>query len=312
MQHANGLKIGWHREHTVRLSLDPFLQTFIILTIVKGKKFGRTRNVSKSSDKRDLSEGQSSVVDELQKRVVEGIKWNTEDTIEVGSSIQHSNPNKTYSGFHSFPKPAIIPEWDSPAQQLELSNKANLANLTTTSTGNGDEGSLSLDLPVPSPLNFIIVTGLSTMAAMLHNGRILNIPCDRGPPVPSIFLSLTHSTHLYPAALAPTFLQSTVPHFPYVDLLPFPSLRDNLLKAGEIVNALEMWSDLSNGGVKVWGRQSWDERNWEVGEGFARKWWFLMDESILRVTNFWRRLRDEVDLEIGALKNPTQGNVWEL
>lgn len=140
---------------------------------------------------------------------------------------------------------------------------------------------------------------------MLFNASILKIACSevRGR---SIFIPPTLST---PKSLTPTPLQLTLPHWPYIDLLPLPALRNKLLQAHDIIDPRDIWQDLANGEVKVWGTQSWDERGWEITEPFARKWWFLMDEEVLGTTNFWRAARGEQGLDVGTLRRSLGKNV---
>lgn len=73
-----------------------------------------------------------------------------------------------------------------------------------------------------------------------------------------------------------------------------------------------MWDDLCRREVKVWGGLSWDARSWEVGEAFARKWWWLMDENLLSVLNFWRGLRGEGELSLSGIRLGGMGKVWEV
>lgn len=44
---------------------------------------------------------------------------------------------------------------------------------------------------------------------------------------------------------------------------------------------------------RIWGSTPWESHGWEIGEGFVRKWGFLLDEEILSGTNFWRAQRGE-------------------
>lgn len=157
------------------------------------------------------------------------------------------------------------------------------------------------NLHTPSPTtdtHFILFHSTSTIAAMLANSAILGIPCDR-PSNPGIFI---HSTVVCPPALMPTALQSLIPHYPYLDIIPIPALRNKLLKANDIIEVQEIWQDLSVGEVKVWGNTSWEEEGWEIGERFALKWWFLMDEEVLKSTNFWRRMRNEKALTVEGIR----------
>lgn len=88
---------------------------------------------------------------------------------------------------------------------------------------------------------------------------------------------------------------------PYIDILPFSSLRDSLLRASEVVHAAEFWSDMVSGNLRVWGMTPWDKRGWEVRETFAKKWWWLITEDVLEETNFWRVSRGEKPLLLGSL-----------
>jgi hypothetical protein len=96
---------------------------------------------------------------------------------------------------------------------------------------------------------------MSTLSAMLTNVSILQVKCS--PPKGMGI----HVPELYPAppSLIPTPMQSTIPHFVYLDLIPIPSLRNRLLSAGDIIDVREMWADLLAGDVKVWGNIPWEE-----------------------------------------------------
>jgi hypothetical protein len=156
--------------------------------------------------------------------------------------------------------------------------------------------------PDISPLadtHFIVVRGMSTSAALFTNAKILQIRCDyvRAPDV------YVEAGFKAPAALIPVPLQTENPHYPYIDLLPFPKLRHNLLHAGNMMNPREMWEDLTDGDVKVWGNSPWDEKGWEFGEKFITKYWYVMDNEVLSTANFWRMTRDEPMLSLEAIKS---------
>ncbi|EEA19245.1 hypothetical protein TMatcc_010199 [Talaromyces marneffei ATCC 18224] len=113
-----------------------------------------------------------------------------------------------------------------------------------------------------------------------------------------------------PPTLWPTKLQQTIPHEDWVDIIPHPRWRDNVLLALGTFDEDELWSDTIGGlfegfpqseierrGVIVWS-PPWDICGWEITEGFWKKWGFLMKgcEDILDVTNYWRRQRGEEPL----------------
>jgi hypothetical protein len=169
---------------------------------------------------------------------------------------------------------------------------------------------------------------------MLHNAAILSIPCSsRRQHQPSIYLRLpapasqespSHETpgsgasslgvpslspppspsstpSPYPPALHPTPLQLSIPHLPYIDLLPFPAVRNNLLLADSLVSCPEIWADFTSGDIRVWGSTPWEPTGWEIGERFARKWWWILDRGVVEKGNFWRGVRGEGGLVVKAL-----------
>jgi len=108
-----------------------------------------------------------------------------------------------------------------------------------------------------------------------------------------------------PPNLRPTQLQCTVPHHPWIDLLPVPQLRDNLFQMGldfdeeRLCHDLRGYRNESNErtGVLVW-RDPWDANGWEVSEAFVKSWgWTIKGCSdIMRSTNYWRGQRGEKPL----------------
>ena len=122
-------------------------------------------------------------------------------------------------------------------------------------------------------------------------------------------------THL-PPNLHPTPTQMTVPHHPFLDALPWPSVRDNLIcifnlppasrppvaqgDDGKGEGIMKLWQDLddSHEGVRVhgnfveWGAGSeLSEEVWEIGELFYRNWWWCIDARIVGTANAKRRER---------------------
>lgn len=125
--------------------------------------------------------------------------------------------------------------------------------------------------------------GMLTLAAFRLNNEILAIDCSR--LVPSINIKPSTPT---PPASTPTLLQTTKPHLPYIDLIPFPLFRDDILRACEVVQSEDFWHDMVSGKLKVWGQTPWDRRGWEMHEDFVAKWWWVIAEDMLEETNFWR------------------------
>lgn len=129
-------------------------------------------------------------------------------------------------------------------------------------------------------------------------------------------LPVSADTHSVPPSLQPTFLQSTIPHEDWLESIPHPKWRDNILLSLGTFDAHQLWSDTIGGlfkgfpatgieqpGLLVWGTP-WDIMGWEVSEEFYLKWKFLFkgceDDACLS-TNRWRTLRGEEPLDFGRL-----------
>ncbi|PWY92328.1 hypothetical protein BO70DRAFT_402264 [Aspergillus heteromorphus CBS 117.55] len=112
-----------------------------------------------------------------------------------------------------------------------------------------------------------------------------------------------------PPALQPTLVQRTVPHHPWLDLIPVPQMRDNLILVEDLVDDAQLCRDMcGNGtrargvgigetGVIVW-KDPWDPEGWEVTETFVRLWgWVVRDcWELFASTDAWRARRGERSL----------------
>lgn len=115
-----------------------------------------------------------------------------------------------------------------------------------------------------------------------------------------------------PPHLQPTLLQRTVEHQPWIDIIPHPTWRDNLILAQGTYDADDLCNDVVGGlwdevpgpdvaerGVIAWS-PPWDIGGWEVSEGFLKKWGWLLRGcgEVFEATNRWRRMRGEEDLVV--------------
>ena len=115
-----------------------------------------------------------------------------------------------------------------------------------------------------------------------------------------------------PPSLRPTEIQRIVPHHPWLDFFPFPPMRDMLIMTEHLFDDIELCHDLmafwdtrdTQATLLVWGNP-WEPRNWEVTNGFAAKWGWLLRGSpdLLASTNYWRKTRGE-ELLIWNKVNP--------
>lgn len=135
-------------------------------------------------------------------------------------------------------------------------------------------------------------------------------------------LSLPHS-------LKPTQLQMNSPHPNWMDIFPFPDLRDNLIKKQLTFNHIELLQDLvgdfvhvmpptipqesvlsstkaenmyplmEENGLILWGEPHLSE-SWEMTFSFWKKWSHITGEckELVRCSNSWRSSRGEQPLPI--------------
>lgn len=183
----------------------------------------------------------------------------------------------------------------------------------------------ALNAPRPTQLQFLI--RLNVLDALARNAMALNFPVEglcadhfnspfthQGPgpgpgPVSTVWTGA-------PQSLAPTVLQRTVRHHPWIDLFPLPRFRDNILLAleADFIDEDELCGDLLNvedahrstnakPSLLVWGEPS-DPRGWEASAGFLQKWAWLARgcPELIEGTNHWRTKRGEtrVVIELGT------------
>ena len=114
---------------------------------------------------------------------------------------------------------------------------------------------------------------------------------------------------LFSRDMQPTILQRTVRHHPYIDLVPWPSLRDGLIKASladpPIIDEDDFCFDMVHGGLRCWGNMlgsmhgrgegvPWDARSWEALPWWLEKWKSILggeDSEIYRISAWWRAIR---------------------
>lgn len=117
----------------------------------------------------------------------------------------------------------------------------------------------------------------------------------------------------------PTPLQRSVKHHPIIDVLPWPSFRDRFLYvmslqkerrpkiARQDMSAVTLELMLAvkdaGGGIRVWDHNSFCPDSWEIGQVFYSKFWWAIDEEIVRASNKHRLLRGESKLNPNLLSS---------
>ncbi|KAI1629096.1 hypothetical protein EDD37DRAFT_604004 [Exophiala viscosa] len=133
-------------------------------------------------------------------------------------------------------------------------------------------------------------------------------------PFTAVGSATTQFTHL-PTNLRPTFTQMTVSHHPAIDLLPWPSARDKMIKvlsqppevrppgAASPMALVNFIYDLEDSaeGVRISGNDPYSGQNWEVGEKLFKSWWWMLDRDIVRRSNELRALRGAPMLGCGSI-----------
>lgn len=149
-----------------------------------------------------------------------------------------------------------------------------------------------------------IVTNMSILSATTATteaSSFRQILQEMHPPLPP-----AASAADLPPALRPTPLQLSTPHEYWMDSAPAAGMRDALIRhagaydldelCGDMLGGLfgEAYRDVERCGILVWS-DPWSIDGWEVTEGFARKWTFLLTgcEALITATNRHRARRGE-------------------
>jgi hypothetical protein len=116
-----------------------------------------------------------------------------------------------------------------------------------------------------------------------------------------------------PAWLQPTTVQQTIPHHPFIDILPWPSVRTKLILAlaqpahlrppaardtNPMITLMADTDDIVDG-CRVNG-DGFNADDWEVGQAFFSNWWWALDPKIVNSTNQKRVQRGASRLQLSA------------
>ncbi|KAJ4323452.1 hypothetical protein N0V84_004324 [Fusarium piperis] len=203
--------------------------------------------------------------------------------------------------------------WPPTRAQMESLNKFTKALYNAANSG-----------LTPLPTQYIIEAGL--FGAIYANcfalgmGGIEEILCEEGCSIFSVTADEGHAPSQLPLVrtrfrsvtsdLRPTDLQLTFGHHPYIDVIPFKSFRDNIIKAllhdPPLLDEDMLCADLLAGGFTCWGsRRSplgmnagvpWDARSWEPSIWFLLKYRQLTggwDDEMWKSARWWHSVRGE-------------------
>jgi hypothetical protein len=115
-----------------------------------------------------------------------------------------------------------------------------------------------------------------------------------------------------PPWLQPTEAQQRIPHHPFIDMLPWPSVRTKLIvmftrpeqnrppSARDPLAVVKMMTDMDDEqeGFRVTGGDGLRYDNWEIGQAFFTHWWWALDRDIIDKSNQHRLKRGAPRLQI--------------
>ncbi|EXA50086.1 hypothetical protein FOVG_02936 [Fusarium oxysporum f. sp. pisi HDV247] len=125
---------------------------------------------------------------------------------------------------------------------------------------------------------------------------------DSDPNSEAIITSVQRGSRTLHFDLRPTRKQVVVNHHPFIDVIPFKDIRDNIIEKMNDMDEDEFFHDSLNH-LTCWGGIAgahtgtpWDSRSWEATEEFILKWSDIVggDEGELaRNSRWWRSHRGE-------------------
>ncbi|KAL2882728.1 hypothetical protein SGCOL_001939 [Colletotrichum sp. CLE4] len=146
--------------------------------------------------------------------------------------------------------------------------------------------------PSPDPMSdsLIRLVQFNLFRGLMENMKTLGITmpmiCDDDcvSPFGSDPVYNVNTAWNVPYFLKPTETQLTRVHHPWLDFLPLPRMRDNLIKAGDDWDDEALCLDMigngdapsGQGGMILWG-EPWDPNSWEVTEDFVEKWRWILE-----------------------------------
>lgn len=195
-----------------------------------------------------------------------------------------------------------------PTKTTTVSNPRILSEFKKWTRSSGIMGSPATD-------QLIMLAKFNVFRALVVNSHTLGFTAEHHlpPQAKSPFTYTPENPHALlqiPSSLHPTPLQRRIPHHPWIDLLPIPHMRDNLLRRTGTYDGDQLCADLvgyfnsstSRTGMVIWG-DPWDAAGWEVTPQFLERWGWTIKGCwvIFESTNRWRAKRGERPLKFDYL-----------
>ncbi|EED15693.1 hypothetical protein TSTA_051290 [Talaromyces stipitatus ATCC 10500] len=206
------------------------------------------------------------------------------------------------------------PSLDTRSSEIEsVSSPSNVDSLLFLSEKYFLHGSeFDIDFPMSLDHKLFVLIQHNTLRGILTNMAILIRLSGRDFEVWDDFYTedLSSPPENSPPCLQFTYLQRTTPHESWIDVVPSATMRDNIIRYQDRIDADDLCSDFLGGffegennvykrGMILWG-DPWRSNAWELSENFIGKWWFLLQgcADMLMSTNTWRAARGEKKLAI--------------
>ncbi|KAL6814650.1 hypothetical protein V8C40DRAFT_255159 [Trichoderma camerunense] len=231
-----------------------------------------------------------------------------------------------------------------PEPNRELVPHGALVSVSTTIPGRTSAPWLGLSYCLLSDhllhlIHFNVLRGLSYNKKVIKPNAFIECTGSATAQLKKILPHIPEATSLVqirlPESLAPTKLQMSCPHSNWIDVFPFPKMRDNLIRWENYFSHAEFLTDLLGNliscmtapppktthsllgnraqtaededvptdrrGLILWG-EPFHKDSWEVTPGFLRKWSWAVDGcgELLESTNRWRRTRGETPLRVAV------------
>jgi len=170
-----------------------------------------------------------------------------------------------------------------------------------------------------SPRTDLLLTLIkfNVFKALMTNDETLGfehqwLQCEAISPLFCSYDGTQAAAQACPADLRPTNLQLTVEHHPWIDLLPDPRMRNNILLLGDEYDDGPLCHDVVDNrhgeqseSLIVWGDPC-NPDSWEIGEGFYKRWPSVVQgcHRLFKATNSWRVRRGERKLFPDTLCTP--------
>ncbi|KAF7919350.1 uncharacterized protein EAE97_011682 [Botrytis byssoidea] len=167
----------------------------------------------------------------------------------------------------------------------------------------------------PRSDTLLVLVKVNVFRALISNSITLGIPSDviTNDNATSAFCPPSVGVNgilALPPTLRPTDLQTQIPHHPWIDCLPVPQMRQNLIRAGNTYDVMDLCGDLvglfsagtGRTGMVIWG-EPWDVAGWEVTEGFLERWGWTIKGcwDLFESTNRWRAERGQMALQFDKI-----------